>query len=75
MSAPNPNSANPLFPNPTKMPDSYQKEQQNKKFNNMNTSYGKNEMTSRSGAPVSEEYRKQQSERKNADRYGMRRKK
>ena len=68
-----PNSANPLFPNPTVMPESYQKEKSNRKFNSMNTQYGKNEMTALSGAPVTESYRKQQSERKNADRYGMRR--
>lgn len=70
-----PNTADPLFPNPTVMPESYQKEKQNRKFNNMNTQYGTNEMTGLSGAPVSESYRKQQSDRKNADRYGVRRKK
>ncbi len=66
-----PNSANPLFPNPTVWPNSYQKEKSNRKFNNLNTMYGKNEMTDLSGAPVTESYRKQQSDRKNADRYGM----
>lgn len=68
-----PNTADPLFPNPTVFPNAYQKE--NQTFNKMETQYGKNEMTSKSGAPNSNTYRKQQSDRKNADRYGIARKK
>lgn len=64
-----PNSANPLFPNPTVLPDAYQKDKLNPKFNKVLSQYGKNELEGH------EPYYKQQSDRKNADRYGIRRKK
>lgn len=69
-----PNSVNPLFPNPTVMPDAYQKDKLNPKFNKVLSQYGKNELGGQSGAPVTESYRKQQSDRKTADRYGMKKK-
>ena len=64
-----PNSVNPLFPNPTVMPDNYPRKDKLKPFNDVITPYGRNELEGH------KPYYKQQSDRKNADRYGIKKKK
>lgn len=64
-----PNSVNPLFPNPTVMPDAYPRKDREKAFNMVETKYGNNELVGHK-----EYYKNKQSDRKNADRYGMKKK-
>ena len=81
--------SNPLFPNPTIMPESYPRDDKIKntpKFNYVMSEFGKNELKSSSGNIVTnpkqavaiaasesgQSYKQKQSDRKHADRFGLR---
>jgi hypothetical protein len=80
-----PERKSPIFPNPTILPSGNDELKATPKFNKVMSEYGKGELTSSSGAPVTNQkqavaiaaseshqsYKDKQKQRSKADRYGM----
>lgn len=80
-----PERKSPIFPNPTVLPSGNDDLKATPKFNVVMSEYGKGELTSSSGAPVTNQkqavaiaasesgqsYKSKQSERSKADRFGF----